>query len=471
MKNLLVMSLAGGTAGALILILKPFTKRFLGYTWQFYIWLVPLLAFVVPIRFNIPVKLAAESVIGRISPGLSKAADAVDVSSYGGRLGIMTVWSFVLGIVLIVRVVSYILFVTKLRRYSWRDYRINSPFRVFRSPNVKTPVMTGFFRTILFIPEALGGKALEYTLRHETIHFARKDVRYKWIAVIIQSIHWFNPLSYIILKHIDEDCEVSCDYAVSGHMNRDEKREYMSIILGMASEKRLLTANMVDSKSVIIKRFAAISAGRKKHRSFLSVFMATIICVFAVAVSGFAAGVRRVPVVADKNKICVKPVSAKPECEPMYEEEPACYTEPELYETEAVYNYMPDFSDEAEQIEEIQTDFYDEPSCYFPGDMLVYENSSTPTGVELDYNTDDRESKLLTVNAGEDGVISVNFKCDYPETSADICIDGLAGYNVPANPDYRYDICGLEPGKEYTVAINTYCPGNYNINGTIIIGE
>ena len=56
LKTVLIMSAAGGAAGALLLGIKPITRRVFGPTWQYYIWLVPLIIMCIPpfVEFSAP---------------------------------------------------------------------------------------------------------------------------------------------------------------------------------------------------------------------------------------------------------------------------------------------------------------------------------------------------------------------------------------------------------------------------------
>ena len=58
-----------------------------------------------------------------------------------------------------------------------------------------------------------------------------KDLIIKWFALFVNSVHWFNPLSYILCANLSEACEVSCDMEVTKNMNDEEQKLYMKTIL------------------------------------------------------------------------------------------------------------------------------------------------------------------------------------------------------------------------------------------------
>ena len=88
-----------------------------------------------------------------------------------------------------------------------------------------SPMLTGFFRPFLVLPESLPGKwreagtqqaslRAEYVLRHELVHLKRGDLYYKWLVQAAAAMHWFNPFLLKCSGKISEDCELSCDEAV-----------------------------------------------------------------------------------------------------------------------------------------------------------------------------------------------------------------------------------------------------------------
>lgn len=71
---------------------------------------------------------------------------------------------------------------------------------------------------MLILPDReLSGEALNNILRHEMMHFKRKDILYKWFVALVKCVHWFNPVAYYIAKQINIECEISCDLAVVAH--------------------------------------------------------------------------------------------------------------------------------------------------------------------------------------------------------------------------------------------------------------
>ena len=91
--------------------------------------------------------------------------------------------------------------------------------------------MMGIFRPVLVLPDRqITAEQLDNILRHEMTHFRRKDLLYKWFAVFVKCVHWFNPAVYYISRQIGIECEISCDLAVVSGMSQEEKRSYVCLL-------------------------------------------------------------------------------------------------------------------------------------------------------------------------------------------------------------------------------------------------
>ncbi|MGN0135256.1 M56 family metallopeptidase [Anaerotignum sp.] len=79
-------------------------------------------------------------------------------------------------------------------------------------PALETPMAVGLFRTKIYLPhEEYSPQEMEMIFRHELIHWRRKDLWYKFLLLLARSIHWFNPLVWLLVKRANRDLEISCD--------------------------------------------------------------------------------------------------------------------------------------------------------------------------------------------------------------------------------------------------------------------
>ena len=126
---------------------------------------------------------------------------------------------------------------------------------------------------------------------HEKIHQKRRDLIVKWMAVIASIIHWFNPFSYIILRQIDTECELSCDFEVTKNLSSAERKEYMQVILAFAESNTAgnpLIAQFSSDKRLLKKRFSLIKTPPRtcSAMSVMSGLLALIILLCAACVNG-----------------------------------------------------------------------------------------------------------------------------------------------------------------------------------------
>ena len=68
-------------------------------------------------------------------------------------------------------------------------------------------------------------------IEHEKTHKRRGDLWYKLILLAARSIHWFNPLVYVMVNMAQRDLEYSCDYDVCREKDIEFRKKYSMVIL------------------------------------------------------------------------------------------------------------------------------------------------------------------------------------------------------------------------------------------------
>ena len=146
-------------------------------------------------------------------------------------------------------VLSYKLFSVRIRRSlslpTHEDRRVYKLLpgkkpRLRRCAACDTPLMFGVFRPLITLPERVySEELLTNILRHELLHYRRRDPLYKWLAVAVLSTQWFNPLSYLIRRELNRACELSCDEILLRDMDRADKQSYGNTLLSMAASGAL----------------------------------------------------------------------------------------------------------------------------------------------------------------------------------------------------------------------------------------
>jgi len=137
-------------------------------------------------------------------------------------------------------------------------------------PFIGTPLMIGLFKPRVLLPETyLSENELSFILHHELVHYKRNDLLYKYLVLLATSLHWFNPIVYLMAKSIRILCEMSCDVEVVENKDIDTRLSYTKTIIGvMRHQSRLQTAlstNFNGGKKGMKKRISSIMDTNKKR--------------------------------------------------------------------------------------------------------------------------------------------------------------------------------------------------------------
>ncbi len=113
---------------------------------------------------------------------------------------------------------------------------------------IKAPMLAGFFRSVLLLPEEkLESETLRYVMLHEVVHFKRKDIWLKTLALVTNCLHWFNPMIWLLTHLVERDTELACDETVLTYLSAQEYRMYGKTILD-AVERLNITQRTNDKR-------------------------------------------------------------------------------------------------------------------------------------------------------------------------------------------------------------------------------
>lgn len=171
--------------------------------------------------------------------------------------------------------ISYFRFKKKICGFDVHE-NING-VEVIKSPLVASPLVFGFFKPTLAIPEhEMNEEDYNLAIKHEMVHYKHHDSWFKLFAVIVNSICWFNPITYFMVNLIGEACEYACDEQVTKEMDMTDKKQYSTMILSMVCQSSpALSSNMVKNKKQLKRRFEMIM--KKKRFSVLKAVLCTVL--------------------------------------------------------------------------------------------------------------------------------------------------------------------------------------------------
>ncbi|MCR5137143.1 MAG: right-handed parallel beta-helix repeat-containing protein [Oscillospiraceae bacterium] len=344
MKTLLLLTLSGSVLALLLLVLRYAVLRRMPSTVYYYAWILVLLRFALPLPGMIPTPdetrspepsvtsatviqdrrdprsapVPTNTVPGNVPAASSEfqrteqRAELHETQSTALTSGAalspdwrspwlwLSVWALGAVISLEWTVLAYLRFTGHLRHELHRPdlftlelYASVSGRKpaLFCSDAIRTPLMFGVLSPKIVLPERdYDEEFLLNIFRHELMHYRRLDTLYKWMAVVILSAHWFNPLSWFIRKELNRACELSCDEMLLRSMTRREKQSYGNTLLTMAATSVLpagvVATTFATEKENLKERLVQIMNYKKSRVRSLTALLALLL----LAGCGMAAG-------------------------------------------------------------------------------------------------------------------------------------------------------------------------------------
>ena len=136
--------------------------------------------------------------------------------------------------------------------------------------SIKNPILTGVFKIYLFMPQRdLEDEDIKLMLTHEILHYKNNDLLIKHLFLITNAIHWFNPLVYLMQRHVTETIELACDYRAVKDMPKDRREEYMELLCYSTEKSQRIPSALFMSHSAefLMQRLESIADVKtKKNR-------------------------------------------------------------------------------------------------------------------------------------------------------------------------------------------------------------
>lgn len=331
-KILLSLSVSGTLLFVFILGLKPLYKNRFSRRWQYYIWIVVALRFLLPFtpdttivgslfeKFdtaatheitaspNVPVSANPDNSNAEPMQTNRETTDTAMREPLNIYICLFFIWS-TLALVLFVRKITvyqgFIHYIKAgnrevsdlkiLNLLSDCEEKLNVKARVELSCNslIASPMLIGFFRPKIVLPVGeLEDKELSYIFMHELIHYKQRDMFYKWLIQIVVCAHWFNPFVYLLEKEVNKSCELSCDEKVISLLDERARREYGDMLISFLKSNNLCknsfaSVTLTEGAEQLKERLGAIMNFKKKTKIIVTAsFMAAIL----LSIGGFAIG-------------------------------------------------------------------------------------------------------------------------------------------------------------------------------------
>lgn len=123
-------------------------------------------------------------------------------------------------------------------RYAAQAQRLNLKRvpKLLACPGLEVPMLTGLVAPALMLPQVASPEnGLDYALLHELIHYRRRDIWLKALVMLTVSVHWFNPVMWLMVRQVDRDIELACDEMALTVLPEEERLAYGETILQAAA--------------------------------------------------------------------------------------------------------------------------------------------------------------------------------------------------------------------------------------------
>ena len=337
MKILLSLSVSGALLLLLILGLKPLYKNKFSKRWQYYIWIVVALRFLLPFTPDTTIvgslfeKFGTAAITNEIStsPNVPVPAGTGDNKAepiqtnreinaaamrepFNNYVCLFFIWSALALILFVRKITVYQGFIQYIKAgnkelsdikilnlLSDCEEKLNIKARVELScnPLIASPMLIGFFRPRIILPIGeLEDKELSYIFVHELTHYKQRDMFYKWLIQIAVCVHWFNPFIYLLEKEVNKSCELSCDEKVISVLDDNARREYGDTLISFLKSNNLYKSSLAsvtltEGAEQLKERLGAIMKFKKKSKGIIAItaIFSVLVCVCFFVTGAYAA--------------------------------------------------------------------------------------------------------------------------------------------------------------------------------------
>ena len=305
MITLLTCSVLMSVLGLFYMAVTPFLAKRYSTKGQYYAWLMIIVGLIIPFRpqfDNSIVKITPTNTItpviqiGNSAPILSPAEYTVArISAISPRVSLWQMVTIIWFVGVVVFLAYYLIkhyhFLAMVKRWSEpitneqvlsllqalkKELGISKEIGFRQCLCVGSPILVGFIHPCILLPKTdFEEEELRFIVKHELVHYRRKDLWYKLLVLIATALHWFNPIVYLIARSIEVLCEMSCDTEVVRSTDADKRQYYSEAILKVARYhsklKTNLSTNFYGGKKSMKKRILSIMDTSKKRTGIVVV--------------------------------------------------------------------------------------------------------------------------------------------------------------------------------------------------------
>lgn len=265
---------------------------------KYYMWLLPLTGFLLPIRFKVVVFMQLSEEKSQALPHPGQGVLNEDIIEWLG----IGIWISGFLLFLILSIIRHVRFEKMINRWEQdfecheieehfenikKRYGILRQIKFKMCPCIHTPMTVHFFHPeILFPSEFYSKKELDDIVSHEMMHIKRMDICYKMLLFLFSAVYWYHPFAYWMVGEIKSLCETSCDEAVLKGTGKANRSKYAKMLLRIASgncseTETISSIKFFSGKENLRRRIiTAMNVEKKNHWGIvLAALMGSIICI------------------------------------------------------------------------------------------------------------------------------------------------------------------------------------------------
>lgn len=332
---IIITSFYASVIGIIIALLKKLLHNRLSPKWHYFIWTVLILKLIIPFGpessislFNAKPWVTVQSSVSNvydqaISPAVQEEVSGEQVrplpsieqtlgNSYSSLLIVQAVqvlpYIWIFGALLLAFWLfhTYCLIRRKLQKSNTkppqslyiilenckRRMGVKRDIEIIIQDIIDSPSLFGVISPkILLTPKtlALSDKEISYILLHELAHYQRRDPFANCVLLLLQVIHWFNPVIWYCFRMIRSDMEIAADDKVLSVLWQGEEKDYGKALLTVLASfntprffPRLI--GMIDEKKNIMRRIKMIKSSEVFRKNKVFFLFTGALCIILLSV-------------------------------------------------------------------------------------------------------------------------------------------------------------------------------------------
>ncbi len=152
---------------------------------------------------------------------------------------------------------------------------VSTPVALIETEAVRSPTLYGCVRPRLLLPAGLASsftpEELRHVFLHEVAHIKRHDILLGWAMVVMQAVHWFNPLVWLAAHRLRADREMACDALALSYVKSGENESYgltiVKLLEGFGQQGWAPSlASILENRKQMKERISMIAKFKKTNR-------------------------------------------------------------------------------------------------------------------------------------------------------------------------------------------------------------